>query len=177
MPFCTNCGGAIQPTEKFCSSCGASNVPLAVSGVQVATMPAPSSVTTDTSPVSVSPAQPSFQSATNTPSVAKETRFFKGEGDYIVKRENHKDLKVDSALLVVTNKALYCSGTRYLFDRFLSMGREGKSVTIDYQNQVLGARGTPEYEVIEIELKMEDKDQMALLFRALEEARMENVDL
>lgn len=176
MPFCSNCGKSIQEGAKFCPNCGASLQP-------------------QTSPEPIS--QPSDQ---------EEKAFFKGEGELIVKRTEHRGAgrKVASFLaggpigyvafgrdktrkskaegtLVVTNKAIYCAGNDYPFDRILSITKQGsisKSIALTFEKDV-GAGGRAEGGVggvgglsVEVELKTKDIDG---LFRGLEQAKMSRI--
>jgi hypothetical protein len=135
-----------------------------------------------------------------------ETAFFRGEGELIVKRTEHRGAgrKVVSFLaggplgyvvfgrdktrksqakgsLVVTNKAIYCAGNDYPFDRILSITKQGtisKSIVLTFEKDV-GAGGRAEGGFIgvgglsvEVELKTKDIDG---LFRALEQAKMSKV--
>ena len=178
MPFCSNCGFQVQAGAKFCPNCGV--------------------------PVQPQVQQPSTQLVTQ-PTELEEKAFFKGDGELIVKRTEHRGAgrKVASWLalgpvgyvafgrdktrkskaegtLVVTNKAIYCAGNDYPFDRILSITKEGrisKSIILTFEKDVeAGGRATGGPSTgglsVEVELKTKDVDG---LFRALEQAKMANV--
>ena len=72
--------------------------------------------------------------------------------------------------LVVTQKAIYCAGNEYQFDKILSLARIGtmhKSILVNFQNDVAGAR----YD-IKLEIRTKEIDR---LFAALESARMSKI--
>jgi hypothetical protein len=83
--------------------------------------------------------------------------------------------------LVVTNKAIYCAGNDYPFDRILSITKQGtisKSIILTFEKDV-GGGGRAEGGFggigglsIEVELKTKDIDG---LFRALENAKMAGI--
>jgi hypothetical protein len=134
----------------------------------------------------------------------KERAFFKGEGELIVKRTEHRGAgrKVASFLaggplgyiafgrdktkkskakgtLVVTDRAIYCAGNDYPFDRILSITKQGrvrKSIMLTFEKSVeaggrSGGLESGKYS-IEVELKT---DQIDELFRALEQAKMSGI--
>ena len=176
MVFCSNCGASVQEGTKFCPSCGK---PMQLGG---------------------SSAQVSQESED------VERAFFKGEGELVVKRTEHRGAgrKVASFLaggplgyvafgrdktrkskaegsLVVTNKAIYCAGNDYPFDRILSITKQGtisKSIVLTFEKDVAaGGRAEGGFSGIggmsvEVELKTKDIDG---LFRGLEQAKMSKV--
>lgn len=170
MPFCGNCGASIEEGLKFCPSCGR---PVA-----------------GPAPAAVAPAP-----------TEEERAFFKGEGELVIKRTKHHGAgrKMASWLalgpvgyvafgrdktkkgkaqgsLVVTNKALYCAGNEYPFDKIVGLTKEGtihKSVMITFEKSfsepgTAGVGGVS----YEVELKTRNIDE---LFRALEQARLSKV--
>jgi hypothetical protein len=177
MGFCGNCGAEIQVAAKFCPHCGA---PVGQ----------PSPIT----PQEATPAK-----------VEEEKVFYKGEGELIVKRTEHQGAgrKIASwylgpvgylafgrdktrkstakGTLVVTNKAIYCAGNDYPFDRILSITKQGtisKSILLTFEKGV-GAGGRAEGGVlgvgglsVEVELKTKDIDG---LFKGLEQAKMAHI--
>ena len=134
----------------------------------------------------------------------EERVYYRGEGELIVKKTEHRGAarKVVSFLaggpigyvvfgrdktmktkakgtLVVTNKAIYCAGNDYPFDRILSITKKGrirKSIELIFEKDVqAGGRDQGIHGgkyTIEIELKTDDIDG---LFRALEEAKMSHL--
>lgn len=134
----------------------------------------------------------------------EERAYFKGEGELIVKRTEHRGAgrKIASWLaggpigylafgrdktkkskakgtLVVTNKAIYCAGNDYPFDRILSITKQGrirKSIMLTFEKDVQaggrgGGAGSGKYSV-EVELKTDKIDE---LFSALEQAKMSGI--
>lgn len=178
MPFCSGCGASIQEDQKFCPSCGLS--------LQ---------------------AKASLGQTLSKPSEDVEQSYWKGEGELIIKRTEHRGAgrKVASWLalgpigyvafgrdktrtskakgtLVVTNKAIYCAGNDYPFDRILSITKQGtisKSVVLTFEKDV-GVGGRAEGGAagigglsVEVELKTKDIDG---LFRGLEQAKMSKIN-
>ena len=181
--FCGKCGSQVPNENKFCAGCGSPVGGQAVSpNVQTAT--------------------PSSQSSTQT---EKETEYFRGEGELIVKKTKHKGLGIKAVsflaggpigyvafgrdkkstskakgTLIVTNKAIYCAGNDYPFDRILGItkgGKISKSIIITFEHGVnaggaadgtLGGTGGIS---LEVELKTNDLDN---LFKGLEEAKIHN---
>jgi hypothetical protein len=208
MTFCSNCGSQVQPNVKFCSNCGTSMATPDVStlGVQVATMPSQTSYQPQ-----ATVAQPNYP-LTSVPSPVqasptKETSYFKGEGKLIVKKTEHrgggrkavaflaggpigyaafgrdKTRKTEAeGTLVVTNRAIYCAGNDYPFDRILSITRKGKKeIELTFEHGVQaggrsegGALGVGGMSV-EIEIKMKEREDCDALFKGLEQAKMSNV--
>ena len=141
-----------------------------------------------------------------TEKIGDEKAFFKGEGELIVKRTEHRGAgrKTVSFLaggpigylvfgrdktrkskvkgtLVVTNKAVYCAGNDYPFDRILSITKQGtisKSVVLTFEKDV-GVGGRAEGGIggiggmsVEVEIKTKDIDA---LFEGLEKAKMSKI--
>jgi len=137
-------------------------------------------------------------------SSGEEKAYYKGEGELIVKKTEHRGAgrKIASWLaggpigylafgrdktrkskakgtLVVTNKAIYCAGNDYPFDRILSITKKGrirKSIELTFEKDVeVGGRdagfGGGKY-TIEVEIKTDDIDG---LFKALEKAKMGHI--
>ena len=135
---------------------------------------------------------------------AKEKAFFKDEGELIVKRTKHKGAgaKVASLLvlgpvgyvvfgrdktrkskakgtLVVTNRAIYCAGNDYPFDKILSITKEGhisKSLILNFEKGEGGGESggllSPGI-TVEMEIKTKHIDD---LMDALEQAKLSNVE-
>ena len=182
MVFCSGCGTQLQPNVRFCSGCGS---PVGAPGTQ----PIPPQT-----PAAAPPAEP------------KETAYFKGAGELVVKRTEHKGTVTKAGALlfaaptlglsylafgrdkhrkskaegtlVVSNKAIYCAGNDYPFDKILSITRDGKkTILLTFEKELRDSKGNliGSTESIEIELKMKAKDDCDTLFRALEQAKMLNV--
>ena len=184
--FCGQCGNQAPDNYKFCPGCGTS----LLSSDQVKQ--------TDNGNLSTS-------SSTN----EQEIEYYRGQGELILKRTEHRGaarklggLALAPATLglsylafsrdktrkskaegtiVITNKAIYCAGNDYPFDRILSITKEGrftKSIVLTFEKEV-GAGGRAEGGIagvgglsIEMEIKTDDIDG---LFRGLENAKMHNV--
>ncbi len=176
MAFCTNCGKEVDPTAKFCANCA---TPIGGGPSPAPTTPPPA------------------------PTGGEEKSYFKGEGELIVKRTKHKGAgaKVASWLvlgpvgyvafgrdktkkskaegtLVVTNKAIYCAGNDYPFDKILSITKEGrisKSLVLTFEKgEGGGEQGGMLSPGITVEMEIKTKDIDALM-RALEQAKMVNI--
>ena len=193
MPFCSNCGTQVEPSVKFCSNCGS---PMSA-GVQPVGAVQPSYSTPQ--PVVPQPA------SVSTP---KEIAYFKGEGKLIVKKTEHrgggrkaasflaggpvgyvafgrdKTRKTEAeGTLVITNRAIYCAGNDYPFDRILSITRKGKKeVELTFEEGVgVGGRGDKQGVLgmggmsVEVEIKMKEREDCDALFKGLEQAKMSNV--
>ena len=129
--------------------------------------------------------------------VPKEKVFYRGDGEILVTKVKKtgagakiaswlflgpvgyviwgRDKKVKSKAqgrLVITNKAIYCAGNCYNYDKILSITKRGtirKKITLIFEKSVEGQR----YDV-EVELKSKDINKV---FEALEDARMEHINL
>jgi len=135
--------------------------------------------------------------------VAEERSFFKGEGELIVKRTKHKGAGAKAASwlflgpvgyvafgrdktrkskadgsLVVTNKAIYCAGNDYPFDKILSVTKEGrisKSLVLNFEKgEGGGEQGGLLAPGMTVEMEIKTKDIDALM-RGLEQAKMAHV--
>jgi hypothetical protein len=172
--------------HKFCGNCGAA---ANISQQQ-----------------SVQPDQNKVQNINQSTHQDEEKVFFRGEGELIVKKTEHRGAarKIGSLVfapatlgisylafgrdktrkskaegtLVVTNKAIYCAGNDYPFDRILSITQQGKfskSISITFEKDVsAGGRSQNSFAgtggmSVEMELKTKDIDS---LFKALENAKM-----
>ena len=183
MPYCSNCGSQKLEGAKFCPNCGTISQ-QAIQQTEVQT-PIRSAVVS---------------------SAPEETAYFRGEGELIVKRTEHrgagrklaslafagpvgyvlfggdktKKSKAEGTL-VVTNRAIYCAGNDYPFDRIISITKQGtmsKSIVLTFEKDVqaggradggvLGVGGLS----IEVELKTKDMDG---LFKGLEKAKMAGI--
>jgi len=176
MPFCVNCGAQLQEGVKFCNNCGASTQPQQ----QIVQSKEP-----------------------------EEIAYYKGEGELIIKRTEHrgaarKTMGVIAGLgtlgvgylligkdktkkskakgqLIVTNKAIYCAGNDYPFDRIISITKQGtisKSIVLTFEKDVQaggraegGFMGTGGLS-IEAEIKTDDIDG---LFKGLENAKLAGI--
>lgn len=176
MAFCSNCGSQVLEGSKFCSSCGSSVVSV------------------------VNPPRPSTQTTSE-----KEKVFFKGEGELIVRTTKHHGVGRKAAswllagpvgyalvgrdskrttkakgTLIVTDKAIYCAGSQYPFDKILAttiVGTFQKKIHVTLDKDIgAGGRGkglgNSERISVEIEINTEDIDG---LFKGLEAARMSNI--
>lgn len=189
--FCGQCGNQTPDNYKFCPGCGAS--------LLVAEQPRQVPPTTNYSP-------PPMQSP---PAEEQETEYYRGQGELIVKRTEHRGagrklagLGLGAATfgvgylvvgkdktrkskaegtIVITNKAIYCAGNDYPFDRILSITKEGrftKSIVLTFEKEVgAGGRAAGSFAgtggmSIEMEIKTDDIDG---LFRGLENAKMHNI--
>lgn len=75
---------------------------------------------------------------------------------------------------MVTNKALYCAGNEYPFDKILSITKQGrfrKSISLQFDSAMTAGRTAGGY-TVEVELKTDDIDS---LFTALEQARLSKI--
>ena len=181
--FCGNCGSQNPDGNKFCSGCG----------TQLA------SSTSQTNPNPIPNTQP--QEAPK-----KERVFYKGEGELIVRTTKHhgagrkvasfivgagvgyliagRDSKRTSkanGTIVITDRAIYCAGNDYPFDKILAVTVKGtmqKKIHLTLDKEVgAGGRGSSEGGAgrisVEIEISTKDIDGM---FKGLEQARMSNVE-
>lgn len=176
LVFCSNCGNQVLDGSKFCSGCGSA-------------IGAPSVAPAQTAP------------AAND----KEKVFFRGEGELIIRTTKHHGVGRKAAswlfggpigyavigrdskrttkakgTLVVTEKAIYCAGNQYPFDRILAttiIGTFQKKIHVTLDKDVgAGGRGKGMSDSdrisVEIEITTDDIDG---LFKGLEAARMSNV--
>lgn len=172
--FCGHCGKEAPENYKFCPSCG-----KALGDSQK------EEPITDNTGMSIQAETPKIE----------EKIYFRGEGELVVKKIEHRGAgrKIGSWLvggpigylafgrdktqkakakgtLVVTQKAIYCAGNEYQFDKILSMAKIGtvhKSILVNFQSDVGGQR----YD-IKLEIKTKEMDR---LFAGLESARMSKV--
>lgn len=140
MPYCSNCGSQTLEGAKFCPNCGTTQHITQQTVVQTATSPGV------------------------IPATHEEKAYFKGEGELIVKRTEHRGAgrKLASlafagpvgyvlfggdktkkskakGTLVVTNEAIYCAGNDYPFDRIISITKQGtisKSIVLTFEKDV-----------------------------------------
>jgi ribosomal protein S27AE len=170
--YCNKCGNECDIENKFCSNCG----------TILADIVTEDQVEDDSE---VKRIRESYDPE-------KEKAFFRDDGEIIVKRTEHrgKGRKIGSWLvagpigyvaigrdktrktkargtLVVTNKALYCAGNVYPYDKVISITRSRKSILLILVKEFEEQRFTSK-----LELKTDDKDG---LFRALEAARMSQI--
>ena len=136
----------------------------------------------------------------------KEVEYYRGEGTLILKKTEHRGAARKSisllggpigyalvgkdktrktkaeGTLVITNKAIYCAGNDYPFDRILSItkgGRISKSIDITFEQGVHaggraeGAREGTGGLSIEMEIKTKDLDGV---FKGLENAKMHKLN-
>ena len=171
--FCGHCGSEMDDNHKFCPSCGKT------------TTKSDSPTITDNTGKSMDAETPKIE----------EKMYFEGEGEIVIKKIEHRGggRKVASWLaggpigylafgrdktqkskakgkLVVTQKAIYCAGNEYKFEKILSLARIGtmhKSILVNFANDVAGER----YD-IKLEIKTKEMDR---LFASLESARMSKI--
>lgn len=173
MKYCPACGTPNQDSAKFCVACGGQLSDLTVSS--------------NTSQVAVEQTK------------VQESVYFKGEGTLIIRKtmQNGTTAKATSSVLgsvsslafgrdkkstmkaegelIVTNKAIYCAGNVYAFDRLISLTRDGrKAVAIELEYD--GSRGGGNIS-IEAELRMNSKESCDELFRGLEHARTSHLQI
>ena len=181
MKFCSNCGSQIADGVKFCANCGNAVQRTTQNPVYIPTPPPP---------------------ARNEP---EETAYFKGEGELVVKRTEHRGAgrKVASlalgpvgylafgrdktrkskadGMLVVTNEAIYCAGNDYPFDRIISITKQGtlsKSIVLTFEKDVeAGGRANGgALGVGGLSIEVELKTRdIDGLFRGLERAKMAGI--
>jgi tetratricopeptide (TPR) repeat protein len=132
------------------------------------------------------------------PIQVEEKAYFSGEGELYVKRARartktapllargimgyltigrkkgrkaHTRTRKARGRLVVTNKALYCAGNKYAFDKILSItkqGRRRKSISLQFDTAIATEETAGDY-TVEITLETDDVDS---LFNALEQAKL-----
>lgn len=159
-----------------------------------------------TEPTVGTSAEPAPAKMIEQPKDEEEISFYSGEGELIVRRTEHRGMgrKVMSAValgpvgyvlfgrdktrkskakgtIAVTNKAIYCAGNDYPFDRILSITKQGKiskSIVITFEKD-FAAGGRAEGGIfgvggisVEVELKTKDIDG---LFKGLERAKMSKI--
>lgn len=104
-------------------------------------------------------------------------RIFRGFLGYLTKEKIRKGRKANlrkrkvKGRLVVTNKALYCAGNDYPFDKILSItkqGRRRKSISLHFDNTMAAEEFAGDY-TVEMTLKTDDIDS---LFNALEQVKL-----
>ncbi len=181
MPFCVNCGCQLTEGMKFCHNCGAATPLLSQ--------------------------QPVSQPVTQVISSREpeEMAYFKGEGELIVKRTEHRGAgrKIGSlalgplgyvafgrdktrkskaqGVLVVTNEAIYCAGNDYPFDRIISITKQGrisKSLVLTFEKDVEagGRAGGGALGIGGLSIEVELKtNDIDALFRGLERAKMAGI--
>jgi hypothetical protein len=181
LPFCSNCGLQVGNEAKFCPNCG---TPKQAPSQQ--TIPPPTIQVTSSKETG-------------------ETAYFKGEGELIVKRTEHRGAgrKVASlalgpvgylafgrdktrksnakGTLVITNEAIYCAGNDYPFDRIISITKQGtisKSIVLTFEKDVEagGRAGGGALGVGGMSIEVELKtSDIDSLFRGLERAKMAGI--
>lgn len=179
MAYCSNCGTLIEANSKFCKNCGS---------------PTDGQLNSASSNVVNNQIRENGE---------REKVFYRGEGTLVIKRtqarsagrkvaswlalgpigyvafgRDKKSKSKASGELIVTNKAIYCAGNDYPFDRLISLTRHGgKTVVITFEKDVapggqtdkgvLGMGGLS----IEAEIKTESKNTCNELFDGLQRAR------
>ncbi len=182
--FCGKCGSKEHDDNKFCSGCGS---PMIASQENV---------------TNVQPTQ--TQVPYSDPS--KEKVFYKGEGELLVRTTKHhgagrkaasfivgfgvgyliagRDSKRTTKAkgsLIVTDRAIYCAGNDYPFDRILAMSIIGtiqKKIHLTLDKDVGGGGRGKDMgggDRISVEIEISTKD-ISGLFRGLEQAKMSNVE-
>lgn len=172
MVFCNNCGKAVLEGAKFCSYCGK---PIEIAG-------------------------------TESDSVHRESIFYRGNGTLVVKKTNtksaakkaanllslgsngqagyvlfssDKNMKTNaSGELIVTNRAIYCAGKDFPFDRLVSMTRRGKKavgLTLERSFTQVGQTDKMLFGMgglsIEAEIRVDSRDACDELFGGLQKAK------
>ena len=183
--FCVNCGKQIPDDGKFCQSCGAQV--NSTSGSQV-----------NATKIEINTAPPNAPEPVEIP----EIEYYRGEGELIVKRTEHRggSRKAASLLaggvigyvafgrdktkkskakgtLVITNKAVYCAGNDYPFTAILSItkqGRMSKSILITL-DAAFDQTVDANVRGLSVELELKTKD-MDGLFQGLENAKMGHIE-
>lgn len=182
--FCGKCGTQVPDDNKFCSSCGS---PM--------TAPQENTINVQSPPTQVEHSDPS-----------KEKVFYKGEGELLVRTTKHhgagrkaasfilgggvgyliagRDSKRTTkakGTLIVTNRAIYCAGNDYPFDRILAMsiiGTMQKKIHLTLDKDVGGGGRGKDFgggDRISVEIEISTKD-ITGLFKGLEQAKMSNVE-
>jgi RNA polymerase subunit RPABC4/transcription elongation factor Spt4 len=205
LPFCSNCGSQFENEAKFCPNCGTAKQGSSLSKTCPACNKTISSennfcpycatdLRVQSAPVRITGARESG-----------ETAYFKGEGELVVKRTEHRGAgrKVASlamgpvgylafgrdktrkssakGTLVVTNEAIYCAGNDYPFDRIISITKQGtisKSVVLTFEKDVEagGRAGGGVLGVGGMSIEVELKtSDIDSLFRGLERAKMAGI--
>lgn len=182
MPFCQSCGTKLEENSKFCPSCGTA-VGSAAGGQS-----------------NVIQTQMSQNS---------ETVFYKGQGTLIIKSTKKKGAGAKAASwlalgpigyvafgrdkkskskaegeLIVSNKAIYCAGNDYPFDRLLGLTRDGKKTVVITFEKDVAPGGTTDKGVmglsglsIEAEIKMDSRSACDELFLGLQHARTSHLQV
>ncbi|MBS3921534.1 MAG: zinc ribbon domain-containing protein [Nitrosarchaeum sp.] len=175
--FCGKCGAQVPDENKFCSGCGS---PMnGTSSPQITTPPT---------------------------SEKKEKVYFRGEGELIIRTTKHHGAgrKVGSWLLggpigyavigrdskrttkakgtlIVTEKAIYCAGNEYPFDKIIATTIKGtiqKKINVTLDKDVGGGgrgQGVGGGDRISVEIEI-STDDINGLFKGLEQARMGKVE-
>ncbi len=182
--YCPKCGAPNEDDALFCSKCGNQLTP---------------NVNNQT---------------TNAPVIGQKSEqservFYKGEGTLIIKKTKEKGAGAKAASwlalgpvgyvafgrdkkskskaegeLIVTNKAIYCAGNDYPFDRMLSLTRDGKkTVVINFEKDVAPGgqsdRGSAGFGgvSIEAEIKMDSREACDELFLGLQRAKTSHLEI
>jgi ribosomal protein S27AE len=173
--YCNKCGNECDIENKFCSNCGTILADI---------------VTEDQEEEEEDDSE--VKRITESYDPEKEKAYFRDDGEIIVKRTEHRGAgrKIASWLvggpigyvalgrdktrktkakgtLVVTNKALYCAGNVYPYDKVIAITKTRKSILLILVKEFDEQRFTST-----LELKTDDKDA---LFKALEAARMNQI--
>tara|TARA_Y100001936_G_C16073623_1_gene672472 strand:- start:2251 stop:2802 length:552 start_codon:yes stop_codon:yes gene_type:complete len=182
--FCGKCGNQNPDENKFCSGCGSPLGQAGTNGEQSNT--------------------PSVQEA---PPQEKEKVYYRGEGELLIRTTKHhgagrkaasfiagagvgyliagRDSKRTTKAkgsLIITNKSIICAGNKITFDNIVAVTIKGTlqkkiHLTLDQNAGVAGGgkgAGGGNRISVEVEIKSDDLDGV---FKGLENARMENVDL
>jgi len=180
--FCGKCGTEVADGNKFCSNCGS---PMGDSAPNQA---------------SAGVAQNSAESNEN-----KEKVYYKGEGELLVRTTKHhgagrkaasfivgmgvgylvagRDSKRTSkakGTIVVTDRAIYCAGNDYPFDKIMAFSVKGTlqkkiHLTLDKSLAAGKGKGVSGSDRISVEIEIATKD-IDGLFKGLEQAKMGNIE-
>jgi len=179
--FCGKCGTQVPDDNKFCSNCGS---PMGDTAPSQATTEVPQNTNQEKD---------------------KEKVYYKGEGELLVRTTKHhgagrkaasfivgmgvgylvagRDSKRTSkakGTIVVTNRAIYCAGNDYPFDKIMAFSVKGTlqkkiHLTLDKDMAAGKGKGVGGSDRISVEIEIATKD-IDGLFKGLEQAKMGNLD-
>lgn len=182
--FCNNCGNQIPDDSKFCQGCGTQ-----MNGTPNPTVINATKIDINNVPNNVE---------------EKEVEYYKGEATLVLKKTEHrggarktlsllggpvgyaligkdktKKTKAEGTL-VITNKAIYCAGNDFPFDRILSItkgGRFSKSIELTFEQDVHagGHSEGPDSRGLSIQMEIKSKD-IDGIFKGLENAKMHKLN-
>ena len=197
--FCGKCGNKNPDENKFCAGCGA---PMQVTQSQVQN----ELKSTRNDLVEKVETLQAEEKITQLES-GKEKVYYRGEGELLVRTTKHhgagrkaasfiagagvgyliagRDSKRTTKAkgsLIITNKSIICAGNKITFDNIVAVTIKGTlqkkiHLTLDQNAGVAGGgkgAGGGNRISVEVEIKSDDLDGV---FKGLENARMENIDL